>query len=117
MVSSKTAVTKSKQQSLSSMMIVEVGYNSKGKEKEMAGTVDVQVVPSCKGPQQVIVDDQTQITSQSKMVLASLTVSSENRVKAVAIPGPGVTYQYGTRSRNQIQGSSGRRVPPSPANT
>ena len=100
MVSSKTAVTKSKQQSLSSMMIVEVGYNSKGKEKEVAGTVDVQVVPSCKGPQQVIVDDQTQITSQSKMVLASLTVSSENRVKAVAIPGPGVTYQYGTRSRN-----------------
>jgi hypothetical protein len=40
-VSSKAVVTKSKQQSSSSMMVVEVGYNSKGKEKEVAGTVDV----------------------------------------------------------------------------
>lgn len=38
-------------------MAVEVGCNSKGKEKEVAGMVDVQVVPSCEGPQQVIADD------------------------------------------------------------
>ncbi|KAL9404004.1 hypothetical protein Peur_000976 [Populus x canadensis] len=69
------------------------------------------------GPQQVIADDQAQITSQFKPVLASLIVSSENRVKVVVIPGLGVTYQYGTRSRNQRQGGSGRRVPPSLANT
>jgi hypothetical protein len=86
------------------MMAVKVGYNNNSKEKKVAGTVDVQVVPSCEGPQQVIADDQAQITSQFKTILASLTVSFKNRVKAVAIPSPGVTYQYGTRSRNQRQG-------------
>ena len=38
----------------------------------MAGTVDVQMVPSCEGPQQVITDDKAHITSQSKMVFTSL---------------------------------------------
>jgi hypothetical protein len=71
-VSSQAAVAKSKQQSLSSMMAVKVGCNSKGNEKEVAGTVDVQVVPSYEGPQQVITDDKAHITSQSKMVSASL---------------------------------------------
>lgn len=57
------------------------------------------------------------IISQSKMVPVSLPVGSVNRVKHVAIPGSRVTYRYGTRGRNQRQGGSGRRVPPSPANT